>query len=284
MDRGTGASGVLTADSAIIRYTQPGCFRIMVPSILVAILQAATSLAAGLTAFRLWHTGLYRRYPILFSFMTVMAIFELTPEILDNRHLAYFWIWVGFQPIQWALDILVVRELCRLILEKHPGLVTLGRWGMYAGVVVAAFLSFLSLLPHIKSTMPARSRLVAYLIATNRGVTLALAIFLILMLFVLGRYPVHLSRNVILNAFLFTLVFLCESLDGILRTIFDVRMNPWVAVAVSAAEVSCLLLWFFRLNPEGERTQFSWIRFRPEYEKRVLERLDTLSRILGGNH
>jgi hypothetical protein len=256
----------------------------MVPSILISVLQAATSLAAGLTAFRLWHTGLYRRYPILFSFMTFTAIYELSPEVLNVAHAAYFWVWVYSQPITWVLDILVVRELCRVILEKHPGLVTLGRWGMYGGVVVAAFLSFLSLLPHISSSMPARSRLIAYWIATGRGVTLALAIFLILMLFALSRYPVHLSRNVILNALLFTLVFLCDSLAAILTTIFDMRMNPWLAVAVQAAEVSCLLLWFFRLNPEGEHTQFSWIRFRPEYEKRVLQRLDTLSSIVGRSH
>jgi hypothetical protein len=256
----------------------------MVPSTLVSVLQAATSLAAGLTAFRLWHTRLHRRYPILFSYMIFMTIFEFIPQVLNTRHLTYYWIWVCLEPILWALDILVVRELCRVVLEKYPGLVTIGRWGMYGGVAVAAFLSFLSLLPHIHSAMPARSRVLAYWIATGRGITFGLAIFLLLMLFALSRYPVHLSRNVILNALLFTLVFLADSLDAILRTVFDVRMSPWLIAAVSAAEVSCLLLWFFRLSPEGEHTQFSWIRFGPEYEKRVLERLDTLNRIVSGSH
>jgi hypothetical protein len=256
----------------------------MAPSIFVSVFQVATSLAAGFTAFRLLHTGLYRRYPILFSYIVFLAIFELAPEVLDTGSLAYYWVWIYCQPIVWVLDILVVRELCRVILEKHPGLVTLGRWGMYAGVIVAAFLSFLSLLPHINSSMPARSRVLIYWMAAGRGVTLALAIFLILMLFALSRYPVHLSRNVILNAFLFTLVFLCDSLDAILRTVFDTHLSPWLAVAASVAETACLLLWFFRLNPEGEHTQFSWVRLGPEYEKRVLERLDTLNRIVGRGH
>ena len=157
---------------------------------------------------------------------------------------------------------------------------TLGRWGMYTGVVISAFLSYLSLLPHIHSTMPARSRLVAYWVAAGRGVTLGLAIFLILMLFALSRYPVHLSKNVILNAFLFTLVFLSDSLEAILRTVFDRRMNPWVAAAVTGAEVVWLLVWFFRLRPDGEYTQFSWIRFGADYERRVLERLDAINRIM----
>jgi len=214
--------------------------------------------------------------------MVFTAVFDLVPVMIDTRHPTYFWIWIYSEPIQWLLDILVVHELCSVILEKHPGLVTLGRWGMYIGVIVAAFLSYLSLLPHIHSTMPARSRYIAYWVATGRGVTFALAIFLILMLFALSRYPVHLSKNVILNAVLFTLVFLSDSLEAILRTIFDRRMNPWVAAAASAVEVAWLLVWFFRLKPEGEHTQFSWIRFGPEYEKRVLLRLDTINRIVRG--
>jgi hypothetical protein len=253
----------------------------MVPSTLLGILQSAIAIAGGLTAFRLWRTGLYRRYPVLFSYMTFTGLYSFVPVLVDTRKLAYFWTWIVFQPIQWGLDILVVRELCRVILEKHPGLVTLGRWGMYAGLVVAACLSFLSLLPHIDSTMPARSRLVAYWVATGRGVTFALAIFLILMLFALSRYPVRLGRNVILNAVLFTLVFLSDSLEAILRTIFDTHMNPWLAACVSAAETAWLLIWFFRLSPEGEHLQFDWIHFGPEYETRVLRRLDTLNRIVG---
>lgn len=256
----------------------------MAISILISVLEAAVSLAAALTAFRLLHTGLYRRYPILFCYMTFVSAFDLLPLVLNIGSLTYFWVWTYCDPIQWVLDILVVRELCRVILEKHPGLVTLGRWGMYAGVAVSALLSFLSLLPHIASTMPARSRMVAYWTAASRGVTFGLAIFLILMLFALSRYPVHLSRNVILNALLFTLVFLSDSLDDILRTVFDTRMKPWMIAAVTAVEGAWLFLWFLRLNPEGEHTQFDWIRFRPEYEKRVLEQLDTLSRVIGRVH
>jgi hypothetical protein len=174
-----------------------------------------------------------------------------------------------------------VRELCRVVLEHHPGLVTLGRWGMYIGVAVSAFISFLSLLPHINSSMPARSQLLAYWVAGGRGVTFGLVIFLILMMFALGRYPVHLSRNVTLNAVLFTVVFLLDSLAAILRTIFDRRMNPWVAATVSAVEVGCFVLWFLRLSAEGENRQANWIHFGPEYEKRMLQRLDALNQLVG---
>lgn len=252
-------------------------------SFLLSVLQIAISLAAGLTAYRLRRTGLYRRYRVLFFYMVFLAVFELSPELLNPGGPAYFYVWVCSQPILWLLDILVVQELCRVVLERHPGLFTLGRWGMYAGILIAAFLSFLSLLPHINSTMSARSRLVSYCVAAGRGVSFSLAVFLILMLFAVSRYPVPLSRNAILNAVLFTFFFLCDSLDAVLRTIFDLHMSPWLIAGVSAAQASCLLLWFARLSPEGEKARFEWIQFGPEYEKRVLNRLDALNRIVRGS-
>ena len=254
----------------------------MVPSLLLSFLQAAICFTTGLTAFRLATTNLHRRYPLLFCYMVFSAVYSLSPIVWDTRGRLYFWTWIYCQPVEWAFDILVVRELCRLILEKHPGLVTLGRWGMYAGVFLAGFLSYLSLLPHIHSSMPARSRLIAYWVVAGRGVTFGLAIFLILMLFATSRYPVHLSRNVVLNAGLFTVVFLSSSLEAILRTIFDRRMSPWLATALTGVEIVCFFVWFSRLSVEGEHTQFNWIRFGPEYEKRMLHRLDTLNRIVAG--
>jgi len=94
--------------------------------------------------------------------MVFTAIYSLAPEVLNTRHMTYFWLWIYAQPLQWLLDILVVQELCHVVLERHPGLFTLGRWVMYGGVCVAAFISFLSLLPHIDATLPARSKLIGY--------------------------------------------------------------------------------------------------------------------------
>jgi len=179
--------------------------------------------------------------------MAFTAVYSLSPEVLSVRRPTYFWFWICSQPLEWLLDILVVREICQVVLERHPGLFTLGRWVMYAGVGVASFVSFLSLLPHIDSTMPARSK------AVDTGLQPAADQFQP------GNFPDsdafrreplprRLSRNVILNAVLFTSCFLCESLRAILTTMFDVRMNPWVSAALLAAEAACLLLWFFRLD------------------------------------
>jgi len=252
----------------------------MTSSALLSIFQVVTSAASGLTAFRLYRFGLYRRYPALFSFMAFLAIYAPFPVILDTRGKVYFWTWIFAQPLEWMLEILLVRELCRVVLERHRGLVTLGRWMMYFGVALAAFLSFLSLLPHIQSTMPARSKLLGYWVAAGRGIDLSLAIFLLLMLFAVSRYPVRLSRNVVVNAVLFTLCFFSDCLGGILRTVFDRHLSPSVTVTLSGVQACSMLVWLFCLTPAGEQTRFDWIHYDADYEARVLARLDTLNQAL----
>jgi len=252
----------------------------MTLSVLLSVIEVLTSAVAGLTTVRLWRSGLYRRYPVLFSYIAFQAPYILFPVVLDSGSRAYFRTWIVTKPVLWTMDVLVVRELCRVVLERHSGLYTLGRWMMYGGVAVSGFISFLSLLPHMTSTMPARSRLLAYWMAADRGISLSLVIFLLLMLLAVSRYPVRLSRNVILNAVLFTVCFLCDSLTAILTTVFDLRLSLLVYVTLSGVVASCLLVWLFYLTPEGEQAHFDWIQFGHEYEKRVLARLDALNRVL----
>lgn len=248
--------------------------------ILFSVVQVVISGASGIIAARLHRSGLYRRYPVLFSYMAFLALYALCPVVWDTRGRAYFWTWIFAQPMLWLLDILVVRELCRVVLERYRGLLTLGRWVMYFGVAVAALLSLASLLPHITSTMPARSRVLGYWVGANRGVSLSLVIFLLLMLFAVSRYPVRLSRNVILNAVLFTICFTCDSLGAILKAIFDRRLSAELNLAASGVEAICLLVWLRYLTPEGENTHFEWLQFGPEYEARVMGRLDSLNRVV----
>jgi hypothetical protein len=255
----------------------------MTPATLLPVFEVVMAAAAAATSYRLWRSGLRQRYPLLFVYMLFLVPYSLYPEVLDRHSVTYFFTWLSLQPLLWILEILMVRELCRVVLERHPGLVTLGRWMMYVGVAVAGFLSFLSLLPHIQSTMSVRSKILGYWVAGNRGVSLSLVVFLFLMLFAVSRYPVKLSRNVILNATLFTLCFTADSLGAILKAMFDLSLSPSVIATLSGIQVLCLIGWLFWLSPKGEHTHFAWLHFGPEYEERVLGQLDALNRILQGN-
>ena len=237
----------------------------------------AISLGAGLTAFRLWQSGLRRQYPYIFVYMSFLTADSFLAGSLNPKTAFYFCFWIVTQPILWTLDILVVREICWAVLQRHPGLATLGRWLMYAGVFTSGLISLLTLLPRISPTLTTRSRVLVYWVGAGRGITFALAVFLVLMIFAVSRYPVPLGRNALLNAVLYTLCFLCDSMVGILRTIFDMHLNPWLPVALNTVQAICLLVWAYGLNSEGERARFQLIHFDLSYERRVLERLELLN-------
>jgi hypothetical protein len=100
----------------------------------------------------------------------------------------------------WIFHILVVFELYRLVLEDHKGIYTLGRWAMYAAFAIAIPISILSLIPHFTIHTPDNTRYMGYEFATARGIDFSLALFLVLILLFLIRYPMKLSRNVVVHA------------------------------------------------------------------------------------
>src|SRR5207248_4908074 len=141
----------------------------------------------------------HRRYPVFFWYFCFRVLNGLWPFFFDLKSNAYIYIWEATEPVNLIFYIWVVLELCALVLERHKGLYSLGRWAMALGMVISVGLSILTLLPKITPAMPQRSRSLGYFFATDRGVTFCLAIFLLLMLFLLSRYPVPLSRNVVLH-------------------------------------------------------------------------------------
>src|ERR1017187_8235390 len=248
--------------------------------LLTSTIRVVCILASALIAVRLYRSQLFRRYPALFAYMVFHVPFDMFPLVLNVKSPAYFWFWCTSIPFAWVLNILVVRELCRVVLERHQGLYTLGRWVMYGGVALSGVLTLLSLLPRIDSTLPARSRVLWYALAADRGIGLGLAIFLLLMIFAVSRYPVRLSRNVLLNASLFTMDYLANTLATILVVVFDKRLGGTVNSAITILNAVCIVVWFFCLTPAGELAHVEWIHFGADYERRVLDRLDALNRVL----
>ena len=149
----------------------------------------------------------------------------------------------------------MVWELFGLVLARHKGFSTLGRWAMYVVSAVSVAASAISLIHKITPQMPQRSAwAIGLIVATERGLDFSLAIFLILMLFVLSWYTVPLSRNVVVHAVIYTLFFLAGGMSMILRTLFGLKNLEAVDTGVLAATCACVLAWFFLLSAKGEET------------------------------
>jgi hypothetical protein len=252
---------------------------------LVSYLPAASVLGAGLTALKLLKTGLYRKYPAFFVSLLVPIPCLASLIFLPLKSDAYFYIWAATQPVEWFFYIAMVFELYRLILARHKGLYSLGRWAMYAGIGISMTISALALLPHITPQMPQFSKggnpsAVNYLNAGERGVDCSLAIFLLFMMFLLSWYAVPLCRNVVVHAVIYTVFFLSSTLGQTLRSVFGLKNIDALNTGLMAMSCVCLLAWFFLLTRDGEEVRVKQPWIGREQEERILSQLDSMNAAL----
>src|SRR5260370_30655892 len=168
----------------------------MTGTALVWLLKAILLVGSVLMAYKLFRTGLHRKYPIFFAYFMFRVPNSLWHLFLDTSSPLYQKVWIVIDTIVLTFYILLVRELYRLVLDKYKGLYTLGRWAMYLAMTVSVIISVLSLIPKITPTTPQTSKIMTFVLGTERGVDTALALFIVLLLLFLSRYPVRLSRNV----------------------------------------------------------------------------------------
>ena len=252
----------------------------MTISALVSLLNVVSLLGSGLTAFKLYRSGLYRRYPIFFTYFVFRVLNGTWPFVLDIKSPAYLKVWMLTEPFLWTFYILVVFELYRLVLEKYKGLYTLGRWAMYVGIAVSAAVSALSLMLKFKPSAPQRSHFLPYFLAAERGIDLSLAIFILLILFFLSRYPVALSRNVRLHATLYSIYFLTSTSGLLMLGLFGVRLVDAANLLFMSVTTGCVIAWLFLLNPAGEQAGDKLPRLSGEHERRLLTQLDAVNAAL----
>jgi hypothetical protein len=244
------------------------------------ILQFISLVGAVLLAVRLFATGLWRHYPIFFWYFVFRIPNTLWPLLEKSTTPLYEHTWIITEPISWAFHVLVVVELCRLVLNRHRGIYSLLRWAMYGAVAIAISISIVSLLPKIKPRMSFDTRLVGFWVATARGIDFAIALFLLLILFFLSRYPVRLNRNILVHSALYTIFFFGGALAMFLRTLLGTPAAPTTNLILEFLSVTCIFAWVIFLTPKGERVQASFRAFGSHHEQHALHQLETLNATL----
>ena len=243
------------------------------------ILQIVSLLGAALLSLKLFHTGLWKRYPAFFWYFVFRVPDSVWPLLIDVRSNQYLHVWMLTEPIAWIFHIVVVFELYRLVLQDHKGIYTLGRWAMYGALVIAIPISILSLIPHFTVHTPDNSRYMGYEFATARGIDFSLALFLILILLFLSRYPINLSRNVVVHSALYTILFFSEAFGIFLRT-FKIVENRTVNLILVGLSCACIVAWLVLLSPRGEEVQANFPAISPQREKNALRQLESLNATL----
>ena len=217
---------------------------------LIDFLRWFTLAVLCLTWMRLLRCGLHRKYRMLFAYLVFSSLRSSVLLGFPTHSGTYAKIWIVTEPVLWLFYILVVLELYSLILENHKGLYTLGRWAMYVAFAAAVAFSSLSLLAPADAVQ--KSRIMPFLLLTERGLLLSLLIFLFLILAFLSRYPITLTRNVIVHSVVFSVFFLSNSVAFLLRSIFGLEVARPANALLMATTAACVVAWLVLLNPKGE--------------------------------
>lgn len=235
-----------------------------------------------LTSVKLVYSGLFRRYRALFAYLVFRFFYTsaLVFVFTSPRSGGYQWFWILTEPVIWLFYVLVVIELYSLVLERHRGLYTLGRWVLYGGLSLSVLISGLTLVPQLSGGAAQSSRLMPYYLAIERGVDFSLLIFLLLILLWLTRYPVPLSRNVLVHSLAYSILFLSNTAGLLARVIFGFDLSGSVSTFFLAIGAACILIWLVFLTPAGEEVRVSLPIFGPEHEERILNQLEALNKTL----
>lgn len=247
---------------------------------LVSCLKAVLLLGSMLMVLKLYRTGLYRRYPIFFAFFIFRIPNSIWPLFLEVTSPVYQKVWVLTEPIEFGFYVLMVVELYKLVLEKYKGLYTLGRWALYVSLAISVSISAISLLPQIKPSAPQTSKIMFYVMATERGIQTALAIFIVLILCFLSFFPVKLSRNVRVHALVFSIFFLSHTFVLLMRSLFGLRMGHEMNTILTGITAASVVAWLTLLRTAGEDSRLEPAPFGPPHESRLLAHLDSLNAAL----
>jgi hypothetical protein len=240
--------------------------------------QIVSAAGAGLTALKLFRAKLHRAYRWFFLFLLVVTVATPVSLFLGQGSPAYLRFYKFVQPVLWFFYIGIVVELYRHIFQRHKGFYSIGRWIVFVSVALSVAVSAAMMFSKFTPEMPQLSKTLSYYDAVTRGVDLALAACLFLMLSVLAFYTVPLSRNLRLHSALFTCFFISSTLTTLLRNVFGLKYIVALDVALLAVSCVCLFSWSLLLSRAGEQVHSpaaAW--FGRQDEERILEKLDALN-------
>jgi len=236
--------------------------------------------AAAAAVARLVCLNLAGRFPALLSYLVFLAVTNVSFGLLDKSSSAYFRSYLVLEPLECVFSIFAVRELFALTFKEYPGIRTVGRWVMYAGVASALGISLLATGFFWTSRAMVRADAhLYYLEVSERSIVFSLAFIIITILLFLSRYPLHLSRDTLVSSVIFSVVFLSEAagllVDSLAPKLFNLHVDWTECVFMSI----CLVGWAALLKPESGNAP-AQIAFSTPHEEHLLQQLNALNQLM----
>jgi len=231
-------------------------------------------------ALKMWRTALRRVFPLFFSYLIFRLVRGGTLYALPYGRNLYGWVWLISSPLSWLASILVVLELYARVLRSYPGIASLSRWLLSAGLAVSITLSGLTLWADFGNPGE-RFPVILLFTVIERGVLSSLAIFLLMITVFLTWYPVPLSRNVIVHSMVCALYFLGATMSLLVRNVTGHEVTVAVNVALAMVDLACFVLWTALLSRAGEVKMIVLRQhWRPEQQQRLMDQLAAINTTL----
>jgi hypothetical protein len=248
----------------------------MDPRVAVELTIAAAAVAV---VARLIYLNLASRFRALLAYLTFLAVVNCAFGLLNQASALYFWSYIAVEPLECLLGIFAVRELFALTFDNYPGIRSVGRWAMYAGIALALAISLLVTRFFWNGEIHGRSIHLFYFEVAQRSVVFTLAFVIFTILIFLSRYPLHLSRNTLASSVFFSVSFLSEASQLLVDSLAPQLNSHYVDWAGTIFIAVCLLGWAAILRPEAERAP-ERITFSTPLEDHLLQQLNALNQLM----
>jgi hypothetical protein len=240
---------------------------------LAEFLQGAAAAAAAL---RLMAVGLVKAQSALLTFLVFNALGLSFLATLPLESHLYFWSFIAYSAIDWAVSLWAVREMFGLSLSQYPGIRTLARLTLYGAVCAGAVVSATAV-----ALQPGRNgrTYFYYVQIADRSVVFSLAVVVLALIAFLSRYPLHLSRNTYISCSCFSAVLLCQAGGNLIDSFKTLLFSDSADMAEVLLCTAGFGVWAFLLRP-AEEVSGARIGFDRPDENELLRQLDSMNRLL----
>ncbi len=243
--------------------------------------RATLILVTGINLFaatRLIAAGVARTQPWLLGFLLYQLAQNLLGLSMSVTSRLYQTLYTFSEPLNWVLYLVVIWEMYRLAFSGYPGIASIARWACYASAGIATVIGIIIAAAAPQTALSAKF---SYVASWEKCTCFALAAFILLMVFLLSRYPIKMGWNEAISIFTFTVYFFGNfaaleiNLDG------SLRMMMIRNYAVLALCGMCYLTWGVLLR---SASGISKVRVRANLnaleERRLMDELESLNSLL----
>lgn len=217
------------------------------------ILAAAT----GVWAFRVWRSGLSRKYPMLLIFLAYVILNPIVrriismPEFGASSQQVYRWFYFIGQPIWWVLSFLVVLEIYQRMLVGYRGFQRLGELAKYGALGTVAVVVSLLISVDPAGNGPGTLAVRAVLLQ-QRGVYISLTMLCLLLAAFAAVFHLSIPKNVQHVFAIFGIMFAGFAVLEVLDAQLGEQVRWYQAVVTPALHVGCMLTGAFLFSRAGE--------------------------------